>query len=461
MQASGELFAEKPRIVGGGVDWYAADFSIVLGEGVEDKLREAVDRGERFGRSSVRLEGANQDGDPIAWDAEVRAAGRRNFLLVCEDSGLRVMVEGAKGSSPDADAGAGKSPVNFNVHVDVSGAFLTRAGLGGAREAAEIVAGLIGAVKARRLKRLDLCLDVENFPLDDETALRLVKRSRSKIGQWRGREHVDDDEHGAALYRMTGKVTGVTVSQGNSVSARIYDKRQEVERSYEKRVAIEARWKAAGWTDTVASRVVRVEFQLTSEALEELGLRSLTAPGLLETRLDAVWRYLTGVEKAGWLRHVDLGSASRMCRALTSDAWALVQSYTWEKKPERAAVRVRRRGFARAAQTMGCAMGMIAKELKPIAFAGLESGVVISFEERVAKMRGAEASAFMRERLRQAFQEAAEACAVELEARFGVGRAACLALLERIEAVRSRAAGVPFRPSIHKVILRELEAAAQ
>jgi hypothetical protein len=141
------------------------------------------------------------------------------------------------------------------------------------RESAAIAA-LMGDVREQRLRRIDLCADVDGWEIASADVRRLAKRPRAK---WA----VDDsgvdkaiDEaanvHGRGALAKR-RITGISVGRGGAMMARIYDKRAEVERDERRQEAEEARWKAAGWDGEAP--IARVEFQIRGVALTELGIR--------------------------------------------------------------------------------------------------------------------------------------------------------------------------------------------
>ena len=79
--------------------------------------------------------------------------------------------------------------------------------------------------------------------------------------------------------------TGWSIGAGGVVMARLYNKRIEIQKS--NKLYLEPLWREAGWDGE--SNVWRLEFQLKSELLKQLGFTSL--PGI-EGNLNGIWRYL-------------------------------------------------------------------------------------------------------------------------------------------------------------------------
>lgn len=187
-------------------------------------------------------------------------------------------------------------------------------------ESAAIFSNL-GEVLETRLRRVDLCADVEGweFSIDDVGKLakkprarwtydddgvptegdRKVRAERERFGDRRllkkrrsAKERADD---GAQIYGTgvldTRRITGISVGRGGAIMMRIYDKRTELERpdKEQDREEEEKRWRdpneGEGAWDGV-SAVTRVEFQIRGVALKELGLRDPHACVEPITRLE-------------------------------------------------------------------------------------------------------------------------------------------------------------------------------
>lgn len=154
------------------------------------------------------------------------------------------------------------------------------------RESAALASNL-GDVFASRLRRIDLCADVAGWQVESSDVRRIVKRPRAK---WEVRDDADafdkrkpqerarDD--GAAVFGKgptlaKRRVTGIMIGFGGDMSARLYDKRSELEKEDDttarRRDDEEARWRARGWDGV--SPVTRVEFQIRGSVLDEMGIR--------------------------------------------------------------------------------------------------------------------------------------------------------------------------------------------
>ena len=92
-------------------------------------------------------------------------------------------------------------------------------------------------------------------------------------------------------YAIDGKFSGWTIGAGGIVSARLYDKRLEIETSG--KYYLLDLWRKAGWDGS--QPVWRLEFQLKREALTQRGLSDL---GTAMNNLNGLWSYAT----TEWLR---------------------------------------------------------------------------------------------------------------------------------------------------------------
>jgi hypothetical protein len=293
-----------------------------------------------------------------------------------------------------------KDGIGWTVRVIMSGTSMLAMGWGGAVREAWAVAELLGVIHEARFGRTDLCCDVANYDLrpDDRHSFiksrRLTSRDNVHEGKARvrkkkvrrtdgteetvetvtwhqdGRRLVDDDGGMAASYVGDDTFTGFSFGLSRkAVSARIYDKVLELRTpkkkgsallDADKRRAEFAAWREGGWKYIDEEPdVTRVEFQVNGEALEELGLRCATRPeeggaqehaARLMLALDPAWQYLT----QKWLR---LGRRGE--KDVVQPRWRVVQEVTFiaAAAPRK---RVRQRTYARAAQTLGCELSLVA-----------------------------------------------------------------------------------------------------
>lgn len=167
----------------------------------------------------------------------------------------------------------------------------------------EIVAELGVLSGPATISRADLCVDFRaDFELDAWSSRAWITRARK-----------------LAAYTVSGKPTGWTISEGNDLSARLYDKTLEIESSgkdYWKPI-----WHQAGWQPP--QKVYRLEFQFRSRVLREHGVRTLAE--LLE-KLGPLWRYAS----ERWLRlSIPDESQANQSRWPTHPVWSALSAVEW------------------------------------------------------------------------------------------------------------------------------------
>ncbi len=194
----------------------------------------------------------------------VSPRGRGRFAFVLEDNWYRLEL---------SNASAGVLPL---AHVQVRSEYLTAVGVEEAISSLESLLPEFGNVTGpATLSRIDLFVDFTTAA--DPTSFpgaHWVKRCRKR------------DIHEDRDY-----VTGITFGAGNEVSARLYDKTREIEKSGKD--YLKPLWAAQGWQE--GQTVWRMEFQVRREGLPEdlKGPASGSSP-----LLGLLWRYLT----TEWLR---------------------------------------------------------------------------------------------------------------------------------------------------------------
>ncbi len=270
------------------------------------------------------------------------------------------------------------------------------------RESAAIAA-LIGDVREQRLRRIDLCADVEGWEIAGSDVKRLAKRPRAK---WAvddaGPEEPTDEPanvHGRGELSRR-RVTGISVGRGGALMARIYDKRAELERNERRREAEESRWKAAGWDGL--EPVTRVEFQIRGVALAEMGLRDPDAvvepvsrleeyfdargrkrrrkvvtgyrvvtadedgrevQATLVHRLDAIWSTCLGWVRLVVPRKSKKGAPVAASRLADDPRWAILRAVQFSSTRQAAPIhRHRPRSAASAAQALGVSLSQAGRD---------------------------------------------------------------------------------------------------
>lgn len=194
----------------------------------------------------------------------VSPRGRGRFAFVLEDNWFHLEL---------SNATAGVLPL---AHVQVRSEYLTAVGVVQALETLQSLVPEFGQVMGpMTLSRIDLFVDfVASVEPTAFPGAHWVKRCRKR------------DIHEDRDY-----VTGISFGAGNEVSARLYDKTRELEKSGKE--YLKPLWAERGWEP--GQTVWRMEFQVRREGLPE----ALKGPALdAVPQLGALWRYLT----TEWLR---------------------------------------------------------------------------------------------------------------------------------------------------------------
>lgn len=278
------------------------------------------------------------------------------------------------------------SQIGWSVVVEARALLLARMKYSELLEMFRELLASFGLLVAWRQRRIDLAADVTGWQLAISDGEAFVKPPRAKLGHWEplakdldpdaaGHSDADHERAHVTTYRSEDRaVTGHTVCPGGAIMARIYDKVCELNQPgrFAKRQVEVAIWQAAGWTGRLVETasggfrvegppVVRVEFQVRGEALEEMGLRD---PLKLASSLDSLWAYCVARDAGrgkGWLRLVLPDDATRLRRCATDPRWRVLQETIWVERAE-PAVRLRRRGLASLAQALGSTLAALADE---------------------------------------------------------------------------------------------------
>lgn len=256
----------------------------------------------------------------------------------------------------------------WTVEVRVLAAYLAQNEPARAVSVCRWLAGFFGAFDAERgerCRRLDLATDWVGWVLDDKEDARLVTRPRAKKTKFRPTYEEALELPESRVYKVAQAVTGVAVAYGSPVMCRLYDKTAELEHSgaEAKRELEQTQWRNGGWDG--ASKIVRVEYQVRGDVLEEMNLRDNV--DVLLSKLDAVWHYLTH----DWLTLRVLGTSTRLHRAALDPRWEAVQRVNWGTRMS-SVERVRRRAGASMRQTLGCLLstlgssGVLESAVKPL-----------------------------------------------------------------------------------------------
>lgn len=210
---------------------------------------------------------------------EVLDKGRGRFPFVLKDNWFDIQVSRVQSTS---------MPMAL---VQISSELLSNSGYALAVEKLEALLSKIGQIGEQKISRLDICADfyaehdLEKIPSD-----AWVRKS-------------------AGLhYHFDGlKFTGISFGSGGAISARLYDKSIEIQKS--NKVYFYPLWSVKGWQGELP--IWRLEFQFRREALRELGVLQTSNLGEL---LDGLWQY--GCQE--WLK-LAIPSASDSARTRWPD----------------------------------------------------------------------------------------------------------------------------------------------
>ncbi|MEW6314610.1 MAG: replication initiation factor [Pseudomonadota bacterium] len=195
---------------------------------------------------------------------EVRDKGAGLFPYVLEDNAYRVQL---------ARSAAKSLPM---AYVKLSSEFLTHYKPDIAETELRRVLDRLGEVKeAPNTSRIDLFLDFA---------------SSVDMESWDRRAWVTY-AHSISAYAVDDRFSGWSVGVGGVISARLYDKTLEIEKSG--KTYLLDLWKQAGWNGQ--GRVWRLEFELKRELLTQKGLSKLAQ---VLDNLNGLWSYCT----TEWLR---------------------------------------------------------------------------------------------------------------------------------------------------------------
>lgn len=222
----------------------------------------------------------------------VNDKGAPLFPFILEDNAFRLQVSRSSGRVPLA-------------YVKISSEFLSHVLPDVAEESLRRVVALLGVIaEPANVSRIDLFVDFvspENMEGWDRSAW--VTRARS-----------------TTAYSVDNKFSGWSIGLGGNISARLYDKTLEIEKS--KKTYLHDLWKSSGWDGV--SPVWRLEFELKRAVLTELGMSKLSE---VLRNLNGLWSYAT----TEWLR-LCLPNPEDLTRSRwpVHPLWGYLSSVDWE-----------------------------------------------------------------------------------------------------------------------------------
>jgi hypothetical protein len=225
---------------------------------------------------------------------EVKDKGAPLFPYILEDNAYRIQLSRS----------AGKVPL---AYVKVSSEYLSHVPPKNAEKALNPIIGYLREEEGEadaRVSRIDLFVDfVSSVDMESWDRHAWVTRARS-----------------IHAYSVDNQFSGWSVGLGGVISARLYDKTLEIEKS--RKTYLFDLWYRAGWDGN--SKVWRLEFELKRDVLIEHGLVSLDA---VLSHLNGLWSYAT----TEWLRltlpQIDDKTRSRWP---THPLWDYLSAIDWE-----------------------------------------------------------------------------------------------------------------------------------
>ena len=317
-----------PSLVNCRVDALVLAYKVEVSRGFSDELEERQAIADSEGVAEQRIAGLSFS----------MKRSRRIDAAAFENADVRAVYD-RRGSG------------GWVLEVVVRAMYLATHRLSEAEELGRRIANGLGDVTHERLRRVDLAADYSGFPLEAVDGERLLT-TRAKVTSFL----VDAKDVGEAggelchsslgMHRNSAlRVTGMSIAAGNPLMARLYDKSTELAcpGREDKREIEHELWRLGGWDGELS--MTRVEFQLRSEVLHEMGLRD--DPGELEDHLDAIWQRCVL-----WLRIIEPDTATRRKRCKLDPRWEAVTE-TIFVHPAEPIERKRRRGGAKPEHVLG------------------------------------------------------------------------------------------------------------
>ncbi|MBL6750192.1 MAG: replication initiation factor [Nevskia sp.] len=220
--------------------------------------------------------------------------GRNVFRYIVQDNAYRIELGGLR---------AKRVPL---AYCKIDSTWLLHLGVDQAVSQLGLIVSTFGQVQgAPTVARVDLCADfVTDVDLDAIHRSAWVTRAR------------DYSAHAVNL-----DYSGVSIGQGGFLSARLYDKTLEIEKSGKH--YMRALWQQAGWLPD--QRVYRLEFQFRREVLRELGVSTFAE---MQSKRGGLWAYATH----SWLRLTNPNQTdTTKSRWPTHPLWETLQAVPWDE----------------------------------------------------------------------------------------------------------------------------------
>lgn len=382
---------ERPKLLQRRVDWLTVAYRVELDDQQIAYLESRAELAAEHGRADVEL--VDPSGRALLFCMKRTRAPRRWYL---ENAECRIVVDLEAAGRFTSPPPASELVPGWTVEITPFAVYLATHELEETLGLMRDTAAAFGRMLAERLRRVDLAADFEGWKLDRDDATSWVKHPRAHLYAFQDLADPNRDateEHDPAnperpkLHYVQGNFTGFTIGQGGPVRLRLYDKTRELaDVPNEAKEAIEhQQWTKAEWS---GGTVVRLEFQIRGEALDELKARE---PSELADKLDPIWQYLA----RRWARLVVPGTASRLSRCKLAPQWRAAQAVTFKHANAEPCPRVRCRGACSFDQLFGSLCSYLAAE-------GMTSGIADKFRaagpelQVAAALTDQERAAFLR-----------------------------------------------------------------
>lgn len=220
-------------------------------------------------------------------DFEIKDKGNKWYSYILVDNWYHIQIS------------ASKRKIVPPIYVQISSELLNCAGpYYAVYKLREIVNRLVIGIEEETISRADFFVDfITDTNLEKIEKYEWITRAEDTLKRWK-----------------RDKFTGWSIGQGGEISARLYDKTIEIEKSY--KYYLKEIWEKQGWDKE--QKVWRVQFQLRREFLGQISIK--TFADVLE-KINDVWRYCTH----DWLRLAIDDKTANRTRWKTNPLWEGIQ----------------------------------------------------------------------------------------------------------------------------------------
>ncbi|MDE1888918.1 MAG: hypothetical protein KGJ87_01070 [Planctomycetota bacterium] len=217
----------------------------------------------------------------------VKDRGTKYYSYILEDNWYHIQIS------------TSERKITPTVYVKISSELLTCLGLNESlNKLREIVNKLLSGVEGEKMSRADLFVDF----VTDKNLEKIEKQS------WITR--AEDTR----MHWKRDRFTGWSIGEGGEISARLYDKTLEIEKSH--KYYLKEIWDKQDWDKE--QKVWRFEFQLRREFLEQMSISTFSD---LVSKINDTWRYCTH----NWLRLIMVDKTINRTRWRTNPLWEKIQ----------------------------------------------------------------------------------------------------------------------------------------